>query len=485
MGKETTIKRIAILTLVLLLGVNGAILAAHGTKVPIVPSINIVGTGEPGSNNGKSSEATFNTPYGIAYSKQLNALIVADTGNHMIRSIDLKTMEVKTIAGLQRGEDRFGLPGGGYVDGDVKRAMFNRPRGVAVAENGAILVADTGNHAIRQIFNGKVSTIAGGKLLGYEDGKGADAKFNTPSALAIDDKNNIYVSDTLNNAIRKIDTGGNVTTYLGKKENTTILNEPAGIFFTADGELLVADSGNHQIKKITGKNKYQLLAGNHSLEDPESGYWIGEYLDGPKEASYFNFPKGVGMKEGTILVADSYNHVIRALDDTRVQTLVGGGIAGEEIDEEYKLYLDGPAGLLYVKDTLFISDRWNNRIVLIPDEGKILDAIGAPRETDGIGAYLDGRAVEFPDVLPLESQGNVLLPLRALAEAWGAEIDWDGENREIRLEKMGNEYLFTFEKEDFVLKESRALSPIELIEKKLPLKVKWLDDENAVFIQSK
>lgn len=194
------------------------------------------GSGEFGCKDGDRLEAAFRFPYGLALNKD-NHLIVADSLNNRIRKI--AGSEVTTVAGFSDSTDAFGFPAGGYADGEAAKARFRNPRGVAVDSADNIYVADTGNHAIRKISGGKVTTLAGNGQPGYQDGPGNQARFNAPSGLAIDENGNLYVSDTLNNVIRRITPQGLVSTLAGKQSTDggyedgpcgqARFNEPAGL----------------------------------------------------------------------------------------------------------------------------------------------------------------------------------------------------------------------------------------------------------------
>lgn len=474
-----------VLIMVVLLAVNTIVIADSKIQ-PVVTAPTIVGTGEFGCGDGSAAEAVFGFPHGIAYSKKSDALIIADTQNHRICSLSLKTLKVTTIAGIGKGVDRFGFPGGGYVDGDVKKAMFNRPKGIAVAESGAIIVADAGNHAIRQIYDGKVTTIAGGKVVGYQDGKGTKASFENPSGIAIHEKGIIFVSDTMNNMIRKIDIFGNVTTYAGRKSDNSILSEPVGLTVDKEGILYVTDSGNHQIKKVTAKDKVETVAGMHLTKDAESGYWVGGYIDGDISKSYFNFPKGIAVKDdGTIFVADTYNYVLRIIKDSSVSTVAGAGVAGDKFDDKYISYFDGPIGIVYAKGTLFIADQWNNRIVLIPDKDNYLMPIDTTEAVvDKILTFIDNKEIVFPDVNPLFIEGELKVPIRAIAEAWGAEVIWNQEKKSVSLIKDEKAIELYLETGDFLIYEGRSLVDLEFLKNMLGLKLKWVGEQNIISIES-
>ncbi|MEJ0088157.1 MAG: hypothetical protein WDM80_00140 [Limisphaerales bacterium] len=133
--------------------------------------------GVAGSANGTGTAARFDSPCGLAFDKAGN-LYVSDTGNGLIRKIT-SAGAVTTIAGVAGAS--------GFLNGAVASAQFNAPLGIAVAPNGAVFVADSGNHCIRKISGGAVSTFAGSpQVWGSADGKGVSAQFNGPVGLAFE-----------------------------------------------------------------------------------------------------------------------------------------------------------------------------------------------------------------------------------------------------------------------------------------------------------
>lgn len=165
------------------------------------------GTGQTGYVNGFRTNALFNTPTSIALDTlHSNSLYVTDTDNHVIRKIDAAG-NVTTLAGT-------GQPG--YVDGIGSQAEFYRPTNIVFnPSNGYSYIADASNNVIRRVdANGNVSTYAGAKTPGLVNGSLSQARFNSPTALAIFG-NFMYVSDSLNNCIRRIDmVNGVVSTYI-------------------------------------------------------------------------------------------------------------------------------------------------------------------------------------------------------------------------------------------------------------------------------
>jgi DNA-binding beta-propeller fold protein YncE len=251
---------------------------------------------DEGYADGNALQAKFNTPSGIAIDYDDN-IIIADTSNNRIRKLDKKG-EVTTIAGS-------GIAG--YKDGAAAEAMFDAPIGVAIDEQGNLFVADTYNDRIRKIAkDGQVTTIAGSSIAGYKDGQTSEALFDTPCGIAVDKQGNLFVADTGNNAIRKI-AAGEVITIASNNENDqsreTRLSEPAGITLTHDGFLFVTNQNNGRIQFITPEGAVKIFAGGRS-----------GFADGLGEEARFNGASGIALdKEGNLYVTDSNNYLIRKI----------------------------------------------------------------------------------------------------------------------------------------------------------------------------
>ncbi|MFY7886516.1 MAG: hypothetical protein ACOVOV_16905, partial [Dolichospermum sp.] len=229
-------------------------------------------TGSPfGFVDGTLSQARFSSPFGIAIDNSGN-IYVADTGNHSIRKIT-STGNVITIAGSGSS---------GFINGTGNAARFSSPKGVAIDNSGNIYVADTGNHSIRKITStGVVTTIAGFSTFGFVDGIGNVARFRDPTGIAIDNSGNIYVADTGNHSVRKITSTGVVTTIAGSSTFGFVdgslaqsrFNNPKGITLDSSGNIYVSDSGNNRIRKITLSNASINYSGSpfcKSLTSPQS-----------------------------------------------------------------------------------------------------------------------------------------------------------------------------------------------------------------------
>jgi sugar lactone lactonase YvrE len=270
-----------------------------------------------GSTDGSGAAARFNTPLGIAPDTSGN-LIVADMGNHTLRKITPAGV-VTTLAGTA------GTPGA--ADGTGAAAGFNTPTGITADKNGNTYVADTGNHTIRKVTSaGVVTTLAGtAGRMGSADGTGAAAQFNSPIGIASDAAGNLYVADTGNHTVRKVTPTGEVTTLAGTAGSFSAVDgtglaarfvAPFGIAVDSAGNLYVADTGNHAIRKVTQNRVVTTLAG--TLEIPGSA-------DGAGTAAQFNLPVGISTDvAGNVYVADTGNHTIRMINSAgQVSTLAG------------------------------------------------------------------------------------------------------------------------------------------------------------------
>jgi len=259
---------------------------------------------ETGFADGEGTDARFNTPHGIAVDGEGNVL-VADTYNHALRKVTLRCGTVSTLAG--NGE-------AGYADGVGAAARLNEPWGIAVDTQGAIFLADSDNHCLRQVSpgDGAVSTLAGDAEAdsGFADGQGENARFNCPMGLALDTDSHLIVADYFNNCIRKVTTAeGRVTTLAGSTEAgqgfadgaavAACFAYPRGVAVDGNNNILVADQDSNRIRMIAGKGgRVTTVAGS-----AEKGK-----VDGTGPSVRFNEPISVTLDErGHLLVLETNN----------------------------------------------------------------------------------------------------------------------------------------------------------------------------------
>jgi len=208
----------------------------------------LAGSTAVGANNATGIAATFNAPIGLAVDSVGN-VYVADAGNHMIRKITPAGV-VTTFAGSTTN---------GSNNGTGVAASFTGPYAVAIDSIGNVYVIDTGNHMIRKInAGGVVTTLAGSTAAGFADGTGTNASFFEPYGIAVDSNGYVYVADAGNNMIRKITPGGVVTTFAGSTApgnangigTSATFHEPYGIAVDSNGTFYVTDYRNNLIRKI-------------------------------------------------------------------------------------------------------------------------------------------------------------------------------------------------------------------------------------------
>ncbi|HTM34975.1 MAG TPA: hypothetical protein VL263_26890, partial [Vicinamibacterales bacterium] len=210
----------------------------------------------------------------------------------------------------------------GSADGEAVNARFSDPFGIAVGPDGAVFVADAGeSQRIRQVsIDGMVTTVAG-STAGFADGTGAAARFETPSGIALGADGALYVADTGNNAIRRVTAAGVVSTVAGGRgagyRDGIVLdaqfNGPVGVAVDPSGRIIVADTYNDRIRAIERGGSVTTIAGSG-----QQGL-----IDGPALEAQFDTPCGIAVdRAGNILVADSGNGVIRKIDTSgNVSTL--------------------------------------------------------------------------------------------------------------------------------------------------------------------
>jgi large repetitive protein len=270
------------------------------------------GSGVPGHADGIGREALFHGPNSIAMDVHGN-VFATDANNFCIRKITPDGL-VTTVAGNS-------FPG--YLDGAGEFALFVYPTGIAVGRNGNIYIADRGSHTIRNIaLDGTVTTLAGTGTAGHQDGPGAESKLHDPITIALDSKGNLFIADAGNHSIRKMTLEGQVTTFAGRqlpgykdgRISEALFHHPMGLAFDHDDNLYVSDSNNSRIRRITPDGMVTTLAGTGAPG----------YINGPGNIARFDFPTGLGVdRNGNLYVADSGNHLIRAITPGQRQFVRG------------------------------------------------------------------------------------------------------------------------------------------------------------------
>jgi pimeloyl-ACP methyl ester carboxylesterase len=294
-----------------------SIAVAQSTYEPYAISTYAGSAGVRGSADGTGSAAQFYLPIGVTIDSVGN-VYVADNGNNTIRKITSSRV-VSTLAGAAGSS--------GSTDGAGSAARFNGPFGLAIDSTSNVYVADAFNFTIRRITpGGIVSTLAGSPgAQGSTDGVGSAARFFFPNGVAVDSAGNVYVADTGNSTIRKITSGGAVTTLAGVAGITgsadgagsvARFNSPTGVTVDSAGNIYVGDQSNHTIRKITPDGMVSTFAGLAGAQGSS---------DGTGSAARFYLPSGVAADNaGEVYVADYGNHTIRKITSGGVVRTVAG-----------------------------------------------------------------------------------------------------------------------------------------------------------------
>jgi sugar lactone lactonase YvrE len=363
-------------------------LGVHATVQVAVQGIQALAGGGSGAGwkDGPAREAGFHGPSWVAADPEGN-LYVSDGLNHTVRKVAAQDGAVTTLAGAA-GQ-------AGAADGQGPAARFRFPAGIAVFQD-HVFVADSGNGTIRRIArDGTVETLAGqAGESGTVDARGADARFVQPEGLAVDTQGNLYVADSGAHVIRRLDPAGQVTTLAGLAQGPGMqdgqgtgarFKGPRGLAVDPSGTVYVADAGNKAIRRI----------------DPLGGVTTLAAAGG------FLFPVGIVLglpgQDGlptSLVVSDGYAQTLRSLDlpSRQVTPLAGNGPwAGYQDGQAPSARFNAPQGLaLLSSGALVVADRDNHLLrTWTPGEGVATLAGTAP----AVG-WKDGQGQEARFDLP-------------------------------------------------------------------------------------
>ena len=371
-------------------------------------------------DGGPATAAKLDWPIGIAVDAEGN-VYVADRGHHRIRKLTRMGAGyvITTIAGTgdEGDEDEDGDIGDG---GAAVEAQLDGPRGVAVDEDGRVYVADTGANRIRQIdLEGMITTIAGGEDGGDE--APMMARLSVPRGLAVDADGVLYVADTGNNQIHRLDDEGMTAVAgvagLGDGGPATHarLLDPNGVAIDADGTVYITDTGNRRVRKVDAEGVITTFAGTGEQGDGGDG--------GPATSAQFYYPGGIAIDSaGNVYITDLYGHRVRKVDtEGIITTFAGTGEAGDE-DKDGDIgdggpatsaQLHYPAGLAFdADDNLYIADAGNSRIRKVTRMGEdyiITTFAGSERSFSGDDGPAAEAQLSSPLGFEIDGDGNFYL----------------------------------------------------------------------------
>ena len=299
----------------------------------------VAGTGFTGfrGDGGPATEAELQRPTGLAVDGQGN-LYIADTYNLSVRRVDAEGT-ITTVAGT-------GVPEFSGDGGPATEAALQRPSGLALDGQGNLYIADTYNLSVRRVdAEGTITTVAGtggGPGSSGDGGPATEAALGFAFALAVDGQGNLYISDFVEHRVRRVDAGGIITTVAGTggpgfsgdggPATEAELNSPAGLALDGQGNLYIADSTNRRVRRVDAGGIITTVA---ELDSP-----VGLALDG----------------QGNLYIADAYNNRVLRVDAGGTITTVAG--TGAALQLPTMVALDG-------QGNLYIADTDNNRVLRV------------------------------------------------------------------------------------------------------------------------
>jgi len=363
------------------------------------------GDGGPGVN------ASLFSPAAVALDAAGN-LYIADSGNHRIRRV-APDGTITTVAG--NGVRAFAGDGS-----SATAASLNAPEGVSVAPDGSLLIADTRNQRIRRVAaNGVITTIAGTGTVGYtgDFGQATAATFENPREAIAAPNGVVYIADTSNSAVRRIDAAGMITTYAGigfpaffgddGPAFIAALRFPEGLALDGQGRLYIADAGNHRIRRVTPDGTITTVAGSGATGFGGDG--------GPANAAALNTPVKVALDSlGNFYVADFINRRLRLVSAAGViSTAAGNGEALFSGDggPATSAAIDGPLGVALDRSgNLYFTDTLNHRVRRVAASGTITTIAGDGQATfRGDGGPATSASLNLPVSLAIDNVGNVYI----------------------------------------------------------------------------
>ncbi len=366
-------------------------------------------------DNGPATNASLAYPGFLALDARGN-LFIADTDNFRIRRVDAATHIITTVAGN-------GTPAFSGDNGPATNATLNYPQAVGVDDSGNLFIADTFNSRLRRVDAGTqvIATVAGNGTPG-DNGPATNASLWFPQAVAVDGSGNLFIADTSNFRIRRVDaTTRFITTVAGNGQygfsgdngpaTSASLSYAFAVALDGSGNLFIADTFNSRIRRVDAATQViTTVAGNG---------WGGFGGDnGPATSANINHPYGIAVDaSGNLFIADTYNQRIRRVDAaTQIITTVAGGGSGGDGGPATSASFIYPQGVAVDgSGNLFIADTGNWRIRKVNANTAIITTIAGGGSTVfyAAGGPATSAQLPYPEGLAVDASGNVYF-----ADAW-------------------------------------------------------------------
>ncbi len=347
----------------------GALIGAATSALLILPAaaasestmVTYAGNGTPGSSGdgGQATAAQLNQPSGVWLDNAAN-VFVGDTANHRIRKVTFDGV-ISTVAGT-------GSPGFSGDGGPATAAQLNGPTGVVTSSTGTMYIADTLNNRVRKVEAGVITTVAGTGAPGMSgDGKAAvNAKLSRPTGLALSATGSLYIADTGNHVVRELKPTGTITTFAGtgmpgfsgNTGSATKAKLKAPTGLATKGKtVLIADTGNSQVRQVSGGTINAFAGTGTSGFSGDGGQATSAQIAGPTGVAYDPL--------GNVYIVDAGNYRLRQVTGSgKISTFAGNGTAGDSGD-------NGPCELAQIQalggvsadaENVFFGDTGNHKV---------------------------------------------------------------------------------------------------------------------------
>jgi uncharacterized protein YjiK len=379
----------------------------------------VAGNGSPGfsGDGGPATNASLDGLRGVAVDAAGN-LYIADWVNPRVRKVSTSGT-ITTVA----GSGTYGFSGDG---GPATDAGLSSPYGVAVDAAGNLYIADAGNSRVRKVStSGTITTVAGSGTYGFsgDGGPATNAALSSPQGVALDAAGNLYIADAHNSRVRKVSTSGTITTVAGNgtfgfsgdggPATDAGLNSPVGVTVDAAGNLYIADSGNHRVRKVSTSGTITTVAGDGTFGFSGDG--------GPATNASLNIPYGVAVDAaGNLYIADPGNSRVREVAASvppllsgTISTVAGDGTQGFSGDggPATDAGLSGPYGVAVdAAGNLYIADPGDSRVRKVSTSGTITTVAGnGTTGFSGDGGPATNAGLSRPSGVAVDAAGNLYI----------------------------------------------------------------------------
>ncbi|HEY1986261.1 MAG TPA: Ig-like domain repeat protein [Terracidiphilus sp.] len=362
---------------------------------------------------------------------RLGAVRLLDSSNNVLGTAYLSGKGLGGLGVMVPGNVVVAAGNGAYEqvdDGQLAiNADLNLPSSLVLDGAGNMYIADSGHHRIRKVdaATGLISTVVGNgnALYSGDNGAAVNATLNTPSGIAIDGAGNLYIADTGNNVVRKVAAStGKITTFAGNINATALgdggpatsanLNQPQGVTVDPAGNLFIADTNNHRIRRVdVNTGIINTVAGNGTTAVNGSGSYSGD--NGPAIAAGLNFPFAVAFDAaGDMYIPDASNNRVRMVNTSGViTTFAGVGTVGNSGDggPATSAGLWYPAGVIVdAAQNTYISDSQNNSIRKVSAASGNISTVVFNSKSFGNGG-VSTISLYGPRGLALDGSGNLFI----------------------------------------------------------------------------